>query len=102
MGTKQEGCPCYAAAMPDEPLFTLLARDLQAPALVRSWANGREAKLEDPVLYLDGGDESRGRWERRSTEDIAAEKAKIAEARYVAARMEVWRYENDGKWRVEP
>lgn len=29
---------CYAKAEPDEPLFTLLARDKEAPGLVEQWA----------------------------------------------------------------
>jgi len=29
---------CYANAEPDEPMFVLLARDVQAPLIVRQWA----------------------------------------------------------------
>jgi hypothetical protein len=56
---------CYANAAPDEPLFVLLARDPDAPALIRIWAGWREARGEDP--------------------------AKTAEARQCADSMEVWR-----------
>lgn len=40
MGTKNNPgkFDCYAAAHPDEPLFTLLARDPSAPHLIRLWA----------------------------------------------------------------
>jgi hypothetical protein len=39
---------CYAAAKPNEPLFVLLGRDPNAPALVRAWADMREQQGEDP------------------------------------------------------
>lgn len=50
MGTKENPGPsdCYAKAMPDEPVFVLLARDPQAPGLVRAWADERESIGEDP------------------------------------------------------
>lgn len=38
---------CHANAHPDEPLFTLLARDKHAPALVWLWAVLRELDGED-------------------------------------------------------
>lgn len=40
MGTKANPglYDCHANAEHDEPLFTLLARDKHAPALVRQWA----------------------------------------------------------------
>lgn len=40
MSTKQNPSPndCYNRAEPDEPLFTLLARDPLAPGVVRLWA----------------------------------------------------------------
>ncbi len=98
MGTKREGDLCYKAAMQDEPMFVLLARDPQAPELVRKWAKDRESKLTNPIMYY-GINEGSGTWEQPDADAVAAEKAKIAEARYCAARMEVWRYENDGAWR---
>jgi hypothetical protein len=56
---------CYAAAQPDEPLFVLLGRDVNAPSLVEAWANVREQVMsEDP--------------------------AKIAEARTCAKDMRAW------------
>jgi hypothetical protein len=55
---------CYAKAGPDEPIFVLLGRDKQAPALVRIWAQVREDTGEDPE--------------------------KVAEARACADTMEVW------------
>ena len=43
MGTKEKPAPfdCYANALPDEPMFILLARDPSAPDLVDAWASGR-------------------------------------------------------------
>lgn len=44
MGTKNNPgkFDCLASAEPDEPLFVLLARDEDAPTLVRKWARMRE------------------------------------------------------------
>lgn len=55
---------CYASAHPDEPMFILLGRDKNAPALVRQWAKERRAA---------GGDSE-----------------KIVEAEKVADEMEAW------------
>ncbi len=43
MGTKTNPgrFNCHAAALPDEPIFTVLARDLAMPALVRFWVDER-------------------------------------------------------------
>lgn len=71
---------CYANASPDEPMFVLLARDPQAPALVERWANEREhaiAMAERPLADLD----------------------MVYEARRCADQMREWRKANDGKWR---
>lgn len=38
---------CYEAAHPDEPLFTLLARDPAAPGMLRIWAALREGNWID-------------------------------------------------------
>jgi hypothetical protein len=44
MGTKLSPgrTDCYAAALPDEPMFVMLARDASPPRLIRLWANDRE------------------------------------------------------------
>ena len=67
MGSKEHPgtFDCYAHARPREPMFILVARDAGAPALVRAWADRREAAGEDP--------------------------AKVAEARKCATDMEDWR-----------
>lgn len=56
---------CYANAKPDEPMFILLGRDKDAPALVRAWAKVREEQGEDSK--------------------------KVEEARACADAMEEWR-----------
>jgi hypothetical protein len=71
---------CFAKAMDDEPMFVLLARDVQAPQRVRDWATQRKADI------------SMG---RKPESDMAL----VDEAFECADRMEAWREENDGKWR---
>jgi hypothetical protein len=55
MGTKLHPgkFDCYIKAEPDEPMFTLLARDPQAPALVERWAAERESAGEDPAVVAE-------------------------------------------------
>ena len=80
MGTKIEGDPCYDAALPDEPMFVLLARDPQAPQAVRDWAAQRAA------LIAAG---------ERPTSDMV----KVIEAGRLADRMVAWRADADESWR---
>ncbi len=80
MGTKAQGDMCYAAAMPEEPMFVLLARDPYAPQLVRYWAQGRENAIEAGL---------------KPVEDMA----KVEEAYACADKMEAWREANNGAWR---
>lgn len=56
---------CYENAEPDEPMFILLARDIQAAGLVEQWASLREIQGELPE--------------------------KVAEARQCAIDMRAWR-----------
>jgi hypothetical protein len=69
---------CYHHALPDEPLFVLLARDATAPDLVDEWALRR-------VSLRNGVPDS--------------ELDQIIEAHACAAAMRSWRAENDGAWR---
>ncbi len=82
MGTKNNpgNFDCYDNALPDEPIFILLARDLTAPELTRAWANERQRDV------MAG---------RRPVEDMLM----VGEARDCADAMEAWRKENDGAWR---
>lgn len=75
MGTKNNQGPfnCHAAALPDEPIFILLARDPTAPATIEFWAKNRI-----------------GFGKTTTPEDIA----KIEEARTIAAEMKAWREAN--------
>jgi hypothetical protein len=83
MGSKEKPgkFDCYANALPDEPMFILLARDPHGPALVRAWAYEREHQI--------------GKGNRPDTD-----RAVVAEARQCADAMEKWRATNDGKWRT--
>lgn len=58
MGTKNNpgAFDCYANAEPDEPMFTLLGRDEQAPELVRLWAKVRARSGEDPTKVQEAYD----------------------------------------------
>lgn len=64
MGTKNNpgAFDCYANALPDEPMFTLLGRDKHAGALVRLWALLRqrdgedEAKIAEAIACADAMD----------------------------------------------
>lgn len=82
MGTKNAPAPfdCYANALPDEPMFVLLARDPHAPALVRLWAALRRVDIEAGV---------------RPASDLPM----VEEAYGNACDMAEWRHDNDGKWR---
>lgn len=55
MGTKNQPAKydCYKNADPNEPMFILLGRDLEAYALVEAWADAREAKGEDPAIVAE-------------------------------------------------
>ena len=82
MGTKNNPAPfdCYANALPDEPMFILLARDPQAPGLLETWAVDRAAQIKAGL---------------RPASDMAM----VEEARQCAETMRRWREENDGAWR---
>lgn len=83
MGTKNQPgrYDCYANALPDEPMFILLARDPDAADHVDCWARVREVGIE----Y--------GQFPEKDT-------ALVAEARQCASNMRAWRKANDGAWRA--
>lgn len=83
MGTLKEELEhgCLSKALPDEPMFVLLARDAQAPRRVRDWAAQRTSDIS-----LGKKPES--------------DQALVQEAYQCAERMEAWREEHDGKWRT--
>lgn len=93
MGSKNNpgSYDCYENAEPDEPMFVLLARDPEAPALIRRWAKMREAHgepdnlkiieaiecAEDMVLWRK---EREARQQREAVVARRAEQRKAAEA----------------------
>ena len=84
---------CFRAALPDEPMFILLARDSTAPDKVRQWADDRRKKLVRERLQF--GDLVPHDADARYREDMA----KCRDADFIADDMESWRAENDGIWR---
>lgn len=82
MGTKLNPgkFDCYGSAMPDEEMFTVLARDPAYPKVVHDWANEREREIQ---------------MGRRPLSDMEM----VTEAHASAERARTWRLENDGKWR---
>lgn len=85
MGTKNRPgqFDCYANALPDEPMFILLARDPDFYRLVSEWADRRERDIRC-------GQRPDSDWDM------------VHEARRCAALGESWRKYNDGKWRKAP
>lgn len=83
MGTKNEPgrFDCFAAALPDEPTFTLLARDPDFFRLVKKWAKRR-------MKAIQCGD--------RPQSDVAM----VAEAEQCAWDGQEWRRKNNGAWRA--
>lgn len=82
MGSKNEPgqYDCYANALPDEPMFVLLARDSTAPDRVREWADVRQKVINSGFKP-------------------ASDQALVDEAYSCAAKMEHWRVVNNGAWR---
>lgn len=82
MGTKNNPgkFDCYAAALPDEPMFVMLARDPYFYRYVRAWAIQRSMDIRCGL---------------RPEEDMAL----VIEAGDVATAGEEWRKNNNGIWR---
>lgn len=82
MGTKLNPgkFDCYAAALPDEPMFVILGRDPDAAEVINAWADRREADI------LSG-------------ERPASDRDQVLEARALASQCAEWRRSNLGKWR---
>lgn len=71
----------YGRALPDEPMFTLLARDPRAASLVDAWAK----------WCVDAINEG-----ERPDIDVA----KADDARRIAQAMRDWREANEGAWQT--
>lgn len=82
MGSKSDPgkFDCYANALPDEPMFVLLARDPLAPSLIEDWAADR---MRAVMMKM------------RPLKDLEM----VDEAQRCAKSMRDWRKTNDGKWR---
>lgn len=82
MGTKLKPgrYDCYENALPDEPMFVLLARDPDFSRLVESWVKQRE------YAVMCG-------------ERPESDKYLLIEAQTCANNGAKWRRENMGKWR---
>lgn len=82
MGSKNKpgDFDCYGNALPDEPMFILLARDPRAPDLVEAWAGAR-------IYDIATGKRPQG------------DMAMVEEAQQCAKNMRSWRKANDGAWR---
>jgi hypothetical protein len=82
VGTKENPgkFDCYAAALPDEPTFTLLARDPDFHRLVSKWARRRYNDI---------------RCGERPESDMPMVEEAISSAKAGAS----WRKNNLGKWR---
>ena len=71
---------CWARALDDEPVFVLLARDPEAPSLVRRWADRRMDEISHGTRP-------------------ASDEVQVWEARDWALAAEKWREEANFKWR---
>jgi hypothetical protein len=82
MGSKNEPgqFDCYANALPDEPMFVLLARDPSAPDLIDQWATIRQGQIYKGLRPQ-------------------SDQALVDEAIQCAANMRYWRVVNNGAWR---
>jgi hypothetical protein len=82
MGTKNNpgDFDCYGNALPDEPIFILLARDPAAPDVVEAWARGREWQINQGIKP-------------------ESDRPMVQDALACADAMRDWRKANDGAWR---
>ena len=83
MGSKNNpgSFDCYDNALPDEPMFVLLARDPLAPVIVEQWA----IRLTN---FIAAGQKPE------------SDRAKVEEALCCADAMRAWRAVNNGVWRT--
>src|SRR5271167_4124368 len=97
MGTKNNPgkFDAHAKAEPDEPTFTLLARDPMAPVLIRMWAAQRWAEHDDPEKIAEARAcaDAMDRWraQRGSSPVLPA----VEEERHAAVSIVTWPGDND-------
>ena len=87
---------CHAAALDDEPTFTLLARDPLAGFLVSIWSSVRNGDFEAADAKFVAMVSRAG---RPYCHDPDVEKA--SEALNCAMEMFAWRSANLGRWRPQ-
>lgn len=87
---------CYAAALPDEPMFVLLGRDPLAPFLVSIWAAVRMADWEKAGVVLDAMIGRAG-----GQFGLAPDIDKGVEAMDCSVDMFGWRAAHEGAWRAD-
>lgn len=85
---------CYAKAAPDEPLFTLRAKDPRAPYMVELWAQLEDGRIHDAVkTFSDMVQEQL----YGPTDDLPEKtQAKCTEAEQCAEDMRTWFDEHVG------
>ena len=83
MGTKNNPgeFDAYSKALPDEPMFILLARYSNATKLIIDWIEDRRRRIEGNHLH--------------ATKELVAQMLEAAEC---AAAMILWREKNYGSW----
>lgn len=84
---------CYANALPDEPMFVLLARDRTAPALTKLWAYVRSGQTRAAQRILMDLLNAEDRLRRAS--DVPVETAMTDEALACAASMMTYKKGRD-------
>lgn len=97
MGTKQNPgrFDCYEAALPDEPMFVLLARDPLAPFLVSIWSAIRMNDWEKAGVVFNAMIERAG-----GAYSLVPDTDPAIEAMDCSQAMFAWRQQNDGRWRT--
>jgi len=78
---------CYEKAAPDEPLFTLRAKDQVAAAFVRAWRLVRAGEIDDAMDQIEDAFEAL-KQSGRPLLPLGSDKSKEAEE--CAAAMEAW------------
>lgn len=86
---------CHAAALDDEPQFTLLARDPLAGFLTSIWSHVRMGDFEAAGVVFDTMIQRVG-----VNYAVDPDVDKASEALGCAMAMFAWRRANDGKWRI--
>lgn len=81
---------CYTKAGPDEPLFTLRAKDPAAPFLVDIWVASRTGDLDSIMRHVEKMSRDPGVIKRVSEDGYE----KLTEATACAREMRRWHREN--------